>query len=164
AHGIHFLLAGVCHLDVARGCRRTAVPDSHGRTTQSDANRRRRSIQLAVISSRQNAVLGRLSGQRFRIERANQQPRDGRIAIRDVEVVRRLGYRVTTSREAHSTGRFRIEVHAVKSGIVVAPAFESADRIDADAVQTVRSGLVKRYNAWMNLHEVEQKILVTDSR
>ncbi len=80
-----------------------------------------------------------------------------------MKVVLGLRRRISASGEAHSAVRRRLEVHPVEAGIVVRPALERTNRVDADPVQAVRARLVKGNHRRVDLHDVQQKVLVAHS-
>src|SRR6185295_10919376 len=97
-------------------------------------------------------------------KRSYKEASDRCIAVWKMKVVRRLWRGIAFCGEAHAAVRGWIEIHPVEPGVLISPALERADGIDADAVQTVRARLVERNHGGIHLHDLEQEILVAHPR
>ena len=140
------------------------MADARHGAAQADAHRRLDAIELPVVGPGQHAVLCGRAWQRVGNERSHEETGDRCVAVGKVEVVRRLRRRIAPGGEAHAAVRDRIQIHPVETGIVIGPALERADGIDADAVKTVRARLIERNHGGIHFHVLQQEILVAHPR
>ena len=77
----------VRHFDAPAGAFGPDVPHAHHRAAHPDSHRRSGGVEPGVVGPRRHDVVHRRSGERGRHERSHEEPRDRRIAVREMEVV-----------------------------------------------------------------------------
>jgi hypothetical protein len=137
-------------------------PDDSAVEPQPD--RRIRPIETAVIDSRRNDIFRGVSRNRTAHETPDQQARDSRVAVREVQRLRTARGRVTGGRIAHLRNGSPRQLHPLKSGELERPDIQGRHRIDANSPFAMRTGLEKIDDRGVRFHDIAQKIAVTDFR
>ena len=157
--------AGCCIRDdnLLRGFTGGSVLRSHDGAVKTDTGWVCWVVEAIVRDLRCNSVFNGVPWHSFGNQFANEQPRDGRIAVGKMKT-RRASGGVACRGITHARSGTRIEIHSLKTGKAKRPTIEGRFRVNTDAPFTVRACLIERDDCRVDLCDRKQEIFVTDAR
>ncbi len=135
----------------------------HGHAVQADADRGRRPIEAGVVAGRGDDVRRRVSGDRAQDQTPDQQPGDGRVAVREMEVIGPSRRRVAGGGVAHALGALVVQTQALEARQAEAPAVQRRHPVDPQAPFVMGAILVERDGLRSRPDHLQQIVAVADA-
>ncbi len=161
--GVDLAAAGVSDFHFLRAGGVAEMLHAHGGAVQANAHRRTGIVELRVIRFGENDICGRTAGNRIGNQFANQQARDGGVAVGKWKKYFSASSLGIASRFIPLPG-VGIKFQSLEAGQVESPRILRGDRVDAHAEQSVRERLVDLDDIVVNAGDVFQIVGVADAR
>src|SRR5262249_24364738 len=130
--------------------------DTYRCTVEPDANRRGRLVELRIVHLRRDDVFHRVAGSRTWYEGAYEQAGNGGITVgemKDVWFFLSSCFFFTTATPS--------DLHSLETGKSHAATGFGGHRIDSDAEQVVRQGLIELRYVRMGFYMLQEIVLIT---